>query len=267
MTKAVETDGVDQFRVSFAVLAKTKRGEPVQIDPFLIAQAIALVMRECTMRSATGKALVWNDYRLIMAKSDYERIRPLSVLLERDLQTALAAEAAARKSELVGALRVTVLGDEADELGHGLAVVRTAFVPTAQLTAPRVGELTMRFDAWDGPKVPQAGSQTVFVDDRAACAVRWSGGQAALPSGTTLILGRPHPDAPPQFVALTGAPPTVSKQHVFITATEKGVRVGRFPKANPVHVNGELVEPGAEIEVARPAEISLSRGDFTLTAM
>jgi hypothetical protein len=265
--KAIDPDGVDQFRIRFADLAKTKRGEPVQIDPFLIAQAIALVMRECTMRSATGKPLVWNDYRLIMARGDYERIRPLSALLEQDLKTALATEAATRKAELVGALRVTVVADEADELAHAHAVVRTAFVATAQLSQPRVGELTMRFDAWDAPKVPSPGSQTVFVDDRAPCTLRWPGGHAALPANTTLILGRPHADAPPQFVALTGAPPTVSKQHVFITATDNGLKVGRFPKANPVHVNGELVEPGAELEVARPAEISLSRGDLTITAM
>jgi hypothetical protein len=263
VTRAIEANGPDQFRVRFADLAKTRRGEPVQIDPFLIAQAIALVMRECTIRSAAGKPLVWNDYRLIMARADHERIRPLTAALERDLQAVLAQEAAARKAELVGALRVTVVADEADELAHAQAVVRTAFVPTAQLSAPRAGELTMRFDAWDAPKVPTPGSQTVFVDDRAAHTLRWAGGHAPLPA-TTVILGRPHAEAPNNFIALTGAPPTVSKQHVFITLTDSGIKVGRFPKANPVHVNGELVEPGAEVEVALPAEISLSRGDLTI---
>jgi hypothetical protein len=217
------------------------------------------------MKSAAGKPLVWNDYRLILARADHERIRPLQAVLERDLQSVLAHEASTRKAELVGALRITVVGDEADELAHADAVVRVAFVPTAQLAPPRAGELTMRFDAWDTPAVPTPGSQTVFVDDRAAITVRWPGGSAAVPSGTTLILGRPHDGAPAQFVALTGAPPTVSKQHVFVTTTATGVRVGRFPKANPVHVNGNLVEPGAETDVALPAQISLSRGDLTVT--
>ena len=49
---AVRKESLEQFRVSFSELAKTKRGEPVLVDPYLIGRAIALVMKECTVRSA-----------------------------------------------------------------------------------------------------------------------------------------------------------------------------------------------------------------------
>ncbi|HLL24777.1 MAG TPA: hypothetical protein VK427_21740, partial [Kofleriaceae bacterium] len=70
----------------FAELARVKRGQPVQIDPYLIAQAIAAVMRECRVRSATGRPIVWNDYRLVLARKDFDLIRPLQAILERDLE-------------------------------------------------------------------------------------------------------------------------------------------------------------------------------------
>lgn len=270
---AISKDGVDQFRVRFGELAKARRGEPVQIDPFLIAQAIGHVMRECTVRSAAGRPIVWNDYRMIMARSDHDQIRPLQAPLERDLKSVLAQEASARKAELVGELRVTVVFDEADELRPGEAVVRVAFVPTEKLAAPKSGEMTMRLDAWQVAgeivaKAPKPGSDTVHVADSVpgdACSLFWAGGYAAVALGSTVVVGRPHADAPPQFVALTGAGSTVNKQHFFVVAGATSARIGRFPKANPVHVNGQAIQAGEEIEVDLPAEISLSRGDLVVT--
>jgi hypothetical protein len=270
---AINRDGLDQFRVRFGELAKARRGDPVQIDPYLIAQAVGAVMHECTVRSAAGKPIVWNEYRMILARRDFDQIRPLQALLERDLRSVLAVEAASRKAELVGDLRVTVVFDEADELPAYEGVVRVAFVPTAKLAAPRTGEMTMRLDAWSAAgeilaKAPKPGTDTVIVDDSVPgdrCTVYWAGGSASLPLGATVIVGRPHPDAPPHFIALTGAGSTVNKQHLFLVATPSKVRIGRFPKANPVHVNGQALNASEDTEVALPAEISLSRGDFVLT--
>jgi hypothetical protein len=283
---AISKDGIDQFRVRFGELAKVRRGEPVQIDPYLIAQAIGAVMRECTVRSAAGKPIVWNEYRMILARKDFDPIRPLQAPLERDLKSVLAREADARKAELVGELRVTVVFDEADELPPAEGVVRVAFVPTEKLASPRDGEMTMRLDAWAaageivpasqakpgslhlGATAPKPGTDTVIVDESVPggrCTVFWAGGTASLPLGATVVLGRPHPDSPRQFVPLTGAGSTVNKQHLFLVAGPAKLRIGRFPKANPVHVNGTALGAGDEIEVARPVEISLSRGDFVLT--
>lgn len=254
----IRRENNDQFRVDF---------KKTQIDPFAIAQAIATTMRECTVRAATGKPLVWNDYRVILAKPDFESIRPLQGPLERDLRTVLAQEAQTRKAELVGELRVTVVFDEADELRAGEGVVRVAFVPTDKATAPRAGEMTMRFDGFAvSGEIVAKPTDTVHVADTAtsAATARWSGGEARLVLAQTMIVGRPHAEAPPHFIALHGAGPTVNKQHFWIAATSMGVRIGRYPKANPVHVNGALVDAGGEIEVSRPAEISLSRGDLVV---
>ncbi|MEO7097508.1 MAG: FhaA domain-containing protein, partial [Polyangiales bacterium] len=115
----VRKEGVDQFRVSFVELAKVKRGDVVQIDPFLIARAIALVMRECTVRSAAGRPILWNEFRMVLARQDFDLVRSLQSALEADLQHVLTQEAKARDADLVGAIRVTVVFDEADELPAG----------------------------------------------------------------------------------------------------------------------------------------------------
>jgi hypothetical protein len=281
---ALSKDGLDQFRVRFAELdpargseagalqfRRARRGEPVQVDPFLIAQAIGLVMRECNVRSALGKPLVWNEYRLILARRDFDLIRPLQAPLERDLKTVLAQEARAREAELVGDLRVTVVFDEANELAAGEGVVRVAFVPTEKLAAPRPGEMTMRLDSWVvsgeiavGPSSP---ADTVIVDDATGTthALYWAGGSAQLPLGTTVVIGRPHAEAPAHFIGLTGAGAKVNKQHFWIVASSTSARIGRFAKANPVHVNGQPITAGEDLEVALPAEVSLSRGDLVVT--
>src|SRR3712207_5213660 len=116
MASVIQQDGLDQFRIRFGELARVRRGQPVLIDPFLIARAIALVMRECTVRSAAGRPITWNQYRMILARRDFDMIRPLQGPLERDLRNVLAEEARTRQAELVGELRVTVVYDEADEL-------------------------------------------------------------------------------------------------------------------------------------------------------
>jgi len=286
---AIKKDGLDQFRIRFGELARVRRGEPVQIDPFLIARAIALVMGECTVRSAAGRPITWNQYRLILARRDYESIRPLQALLERDLRQVLAEAARAREAELVGELRVTVVADEADgadALPAGEGVARVAFVTTERLEQPRPGEMTVRLDGWAvageiaaraaarpgsaGGAPGGAGgapAETVVVGDTAApaCALRWAGGTAALAVGAPVVVGRPHPEQPAYFIALTGAGAKVNKRHFWIEARADRVRIGRFAKANPVHANGQAIRAGEELEVALPAEISLSHGDLVLS--
>lgn len=267
---AIVAEAVDQYRVRFHELARVKRGQPVQIDPFLIAQAIAAVMRACTVRSATGRPIVWNEYRMILSRRDYDLVRPLQALLERDLERVLAEEARTRSAELVGALRITVVYDEADELPTAEGVVRVAFLPTEKLSAPRLGEMTMRLDSFAvaGELVARP-TDTMMVDDatRTTHALRWAGGIAHFTAGATIVVGRPHPDAPPRFIALTGAGSKVNKQHFWIAATPTAVRVGRFAKANPVHVNGQPLGAGEDVEAVLPCEISLSHGDLVITVL
>lgn len=269
----VRKDSVDQFRVSFAELAKVKRGDIVQVDPFLIARAIALVMRECTVRSAAGRSILWNEYRVILARQDFDLVRSLQGPLENDLQHVLTQEAKAREADLVGELRVTVVFDESDELPAGQGVVRVGFVPTERLVQPRGGEMTVRLDGWAVAgeivaRAPKPPTDTVVVDDTGAgerCTLHWPGGEARLDVGVTVMVGRPHAEAPARFIALTGAGAKVNKQHFWIALGTSGVRVGRLATANPVHVNGQPVAASQEIEVELPVEISLSRGELLVT--
>jgi hypothetical protein len=270
----ISRDDASTFRVRFDRLAKVRRGDPVQVDPFLIARAVALVMRECTVRAASGRRLLWNEYRVILARRDFDLVRSLQGPLERDLTEVLAREADAREAELVGALRISVVFDEADELPAGAGVVRVAFVPTDKLATPRAGDLTVRLDGWAAAgeiaaRAPAGPADTVFIDDSAAGPgprhrLRWPGGEAAVVVGSTVVIGRPHAGAPPDFVALTGASPRINKQHAWIAVGTTTVRVGRFAGANPVQVNGAAVPAAGDVEAALPVEISLSRGELVL---
>jgi hypothetical protein len=187
----------------------------------------------------------------------------------------LAQEAKAREAELVGELRVTVVYDEANELRAGEGAVRVGFVPTEQLAKPRDSDMTVRFTGWAvageiAARAPKGPADTVIVDDSAhtardTCVLQWPAGEATVPVGATVVLGRPHAAPPPHFVSLTGASQKVNKQHVWITVAPTVVRVGRFAGANPVLVNGRSIKGGGEVEVELPAEVSLSHGDVMLT--
>lgn len=271
----VEREGPELYRVRFDELARKvvkglPRGAPVAIDPFLLARAIAEVMAACTFRTAKGGRLLWNDYRLILARPDFELVRTLQGPLERDLGEALAAEAAATGAELVGELRVSVVYDESDELRAGEGVVRVGFLPTARLAEPRAGELTVRFDAGQLAGLMRAvgSTETVIVQDTGAAAgarVRWPGGEARLVPGTTYTLGRPHAGAPPSFVALAGAGAKINKQQLWLALAGATLRIGRLAAGNPVQVNGAPLAAGAETAVALPVELVLSRGELTVT--
>jgi hypothetical protein len=273
---AVRREAVDQFRVGFAPIARARRGEAVEVDPFLIARAIALVMRECAVRTAAGGRLLWNEYRVVLARRDFELVRALERRLEADLVAVLAQEVRALRAELVGELRVTVVFDESDELAAGEGVVRVGFVPTAELARPRAGEMTVRLDAPAFGAMAAGGAarpgpaDTVFVDDAAGaaegrCVVLWPGGWAPVPPGGAVVVGRPHAEAPPRFVGLTGASAKISKRHFWIAAGPGAVRIGRLAEANPVHVGGQLLAPSQEMDLALPAEISLSHGELIVT--
>jgi hypothetical protein len=273
---AIERESADHFRVRFGEIARKvvkgfRRDAVVEIDPYLLARAIAEVMGACTFRTAKGRRLLWNEYRMLLARPDFDRVRVLQGPLERDLGEALASEAAATGAELVGELRVSVVHDEGNELRAGEGVVRVAFVPTAKLPDVQAGELTVRFDAirLAGLMTAVGSTETVIVQETgaglASYRLRWPGGETALPVGTTFIVGRPHDGAPSSFVSLIGASSKINKQHFWIAPAAGSVRIGRPASANPVHVNGTAIPAGGELTVSAPVEIVLARGDLVLS--
>jgi len=281
---AITRDGTHQFLVRWSELAGRglallRRDEPVLVDPYLIARAISEVMRACRVRSALGRPLLWNEYRVVLARADFEPLRALQVFLERDLKEVLAREAGERQAELVGELRVTTVADEADELLAGQAVIRPGFVPTEKLAAPAAGSMTVRMDAvvvhgtidaqaTIGAYEPEDATSTVHVadtvDEPVAYVLRWPQGEASLPQGTTVVIGRPHDASPARFIALHGASARINKQQLSLTTGPASVKISRLPSANPVHVNGQPLAAGTELEVAPPVEISLSRGELVI---
>ena len=74
---ALTREGPNQFRVRFDELARRGLGrllrrDSVQVDPYLIGRAVTEVMGACTVRSATGRGLLWNDYRVVLSRADFE---------------------------------------------------------------------------------------------------------------------------------------------------------------------------------------------------
>lgn len=281
---AVTETSPGQFQVKFdalgGLLQRVLGGRPVAVDPYTIAQAILEVMRSCGIRAATGKRLLWNEYRMILAQADFARLWSLEAYLQRDLQAVLAGEAQRLGAELVGDLCVHVVADDAGELAPGHAVVRAGFAPTPQLAAPARGEMTVRFAAvaagvvHAAPPPPPSGydptlpvSESVQVDPAMTSPYRldWPGGSAVLALGQQTAIGRPHAGSPAHFVALTGAGTRINKQHIWIVAMTSRAVIGRGRDANPVQLDGTPLGAGEERELAQPeVEISLSRGELVL---
>jgi hypothetical protein len=254
---AVTAEGPTQYRVRWEELASKglfnwRRRGPVLVDPYLIGRAIAAVMDQCSVRTATGRRLLWNEYRVVLAQRDCQSMSTLSRALERELCDAIALEVKQRRAELVGALAISVVADEAGELEAGHAVVRTAFTPSEA----RGAETRFAEDA-----DPQS---TIAVPEGDAYVLRWPGGQGSIAPGTTVIVGRPHASAPSNFIALEGAGPTINKQHLSITAGPDHLRIVRLPSANPVSVGDHALAAGGAAKGSAPLRITLSKGDLVL---
>jgi len=281
---AIGKEAGNQFRVDFGALAsgglrRMISGEAVQVDPFLIGRAITHIMQRCSLRSAGGQRMLWNEYRVILARADFDPLRALQEHLVRDLISVLSQEALRLGGSLVGDLCVHLVVDELHELPAGEAVIRVGFAPNESLAAPAAGEMTVRVDVLRPPAGVTSGEvdgsgATVRVDEVAPGTagewrpylVRWIGGEAVAPPGVRSILGRPHQSAPERFIALRQAGARINKQHLWILPSAWTVVVGRFPSANPVHVNGAPLPPASEVEVSGPTvEITLSRGELVLT--
>jgi hypothetical protein len=256
----ITREGPSQFRVSFPELAKKGRRAFSAVDPYSVAIALSEVASACTMRSAAGHGLLWNDYRVVLARSDFDFLGALASTLDRDLVQVLGEDFERRDVELVGDLRISIVADEADELRSGEAVIRAAFVPTERFDAPPRGALTIRADR----PVRRASARKDTIEREVAYVVSWPHGRATLEPGATLVVGRPHPSPPGRFIALEGASAKINKQHLVLSAGARGLRIARPEKANPVHVNGEALAPGEHVEASPPITISLSKGDLVL---
>lgn len=267
-----------KFHVDWAAvhagLNPWKRGEKVLIDPFLVAKAVKQVMRQCTQQTAAGKPLVWNDYAVFMDLEDWEHVKKLEATLTRDLGGVVEKALKKMKAEMVGPLTVRLLRDEGGSVTRGAAVIKVDFHAGEPRGALDPSEMTVRVG---GRLAPSLTDLTQRVPDAAVVTsedpnaperlrVTWPGGAATVRAGTRTMFGRPHPAPTRGFVPLTGAGTKINKRQLWIEAGGDGdAIIGRVSDANPVEVNGRLLQAGGQISIDEyPAEISLSSGEMTL---
>jgi len=247
-----------------------KRARKAIVDPFLVAQAVKEVMRQCPNRTATGQALVWNDYAVFLDIADWTRIKKLESTLIRDLGGVVEKELAGMKAEMVGPLNVRLLRDESGNVRPGTGVVKPDFTEARKLAPPDASEMTVRVGKPAAPSLTDLPTDRVpempLADSRSGLRVQWDRGSAVVAGGTRIVLGRPHQPSSPGFVPLTGAASKINKRHLWIEGGGGGAIIGRFSEANPVEVAGRLVQRGGQIAVDKfPVQVTLSNGEMQLT--
>ncbi|MBN1334836.1 MAG: DUF3662 domain-containing protein [Deltaproteobacteria bacterium] len=259
----LQEEAQDLYRVDLSALAgvsswkRLVSGQRAAIDPFAVGRGVLAVMQRCTVRSARGERLLWNEYRVFLSRRDHDRLRPLEPRLQRELPLLLHAEIRRLEADTEGPLTVRLLVDESADLPEGVARIRAAFAPGAE-PSPEDGEITIRL----GRMSPAASTERLSEPlGPGTLVLSWPGGHASVPSGVRVVLGRPHEAPQGSFVALHGAGSKVSRRHAWVENTGESVLVGRVPAANPVQVNGRALQPGGSLTLeALPAELSLSSG-------
>ena len=254
-----------------------KRSEKVIIDPFLVAKAVKGVMRQCAQQTATGKPLVWNDYAVFMDLTDWEQVKKLEGTLTRDLGAVVTKTLKKSKAEMVGPLNVRLLRDEGNSVRPNTAVIKVDFRPEEKLEAMSgtdASEMTVRIGGLVAKSVTDLTQRVPDMeglgvqDDSAPEQLRlsWPGGTTTIRDGNRIVLGRPHPGPSVGFVPLSGATSKNNTRQLWVEADEDGALIGRLSDANPVEVNGRLLQAGGQISIEDfPAQISLSTGELTLT--
>src|SRR5205814_8896940 len=82
---------------------------------------------QCPHQTATGKPLVWNEYKVFLDLGDWERIKKLESTLLRDMGEVVEKHLKKLKAEMVGGLTVRLLRDEGGTVRPGHAVIKVDF--------------------------------------------------------------------------------------------------------------------------------------------
>ncbi|MEQ1506110.1 MAG: hypothetical protein ABMB14_28010 [Myxococcota bacterium] len=262
--RGVTREQPDAFRVDLRVMAGGRwwplGGKAPRVDPHLVATAVLGLIGECSDRDARGRPLVWNRYRLFLSQADYDNLRPLLDRLRVDLGELMQERLDAIGAGVVGPLQLDVLVAEDTPQASGTAIVQVGFQPGAP--APTATpDATVRAGRYADEAISGTTHRVAEPTGSAVAVLVWPGGSAFLAEGVRSVLGRPHPGSSGSFVPLHGATPTINKRQLFVEPTDGGAIVGRLAGANPVQVNGRLLQPGGEVELAGfPIHLSLSDG-------
>lgn len=263
-------DAQDRFRVDFSRtpreaswkrLLRVGARDPVVVDAYAIGRAVLQALGACPFRNAAGAPQVWNEYKLFLSRADHDRLRPVEHALQQDLGPMLYEEILRAGATTIGSLTVRLLVDDEDEIEPGYAILHARHVPDAQAAPAVAGEMTVRLDKVQAPP-PASTTQRV-----GGVVLHTAGGDLSLSDGVRYVLGRAHPGAEPDHLALPGATAKVNRRQCSVRVEAGALEVGREPgESNPVAVNGIALAPGQSAVEALPVEISLSSGAYVLSA-
>ncbi len=276
MSNAITRVGPHEFRVDFARLRRASksllarifpRQERVEVDPFLIGQAIQGIMQRCKSKNVHGQRLVWNEFKIFLSSRDHHGLRSLVAGLQAGLDTMIRQTQEELEAEMKGDPMVRILIDEVQEVAQGMGAVRVDFVENQNFARPESDEVTVRVMRGRPlpPPSPDPRRRSAAADPAAVC-LAWDGNEVPVETGTKVLAGRSHPDPPPNFVQLAGASQVrISRRHLAIENAADGVVITRPSDANPVEVDGRPVQRGGKRSVdALPVEIALSNGEMRL---
>lgn len=239
------------------------------VDLYRIGLAVCSVMARSSERDVDGSLLAWNEYRVYLSRSDYDRLRALQARLQRGLEDRIRQQLDKMKARTVGDPIVRVLVDEETDLPQGVGEVLVAYVVNEALLQPGDGEMTVRVAQ---PKPAIAGgdrTQRVIepgLPGGSGATLRWPQGEARVPPGARAQVGRPHAGAPGGFIALTGASNRINSAQFHIETNEEGVVISRPVRSNPVKVGGRNLQPGGRMVITGPSvDIELSNGEMVVT--
>lgn len=252
-------------------------GRPTAVDPHGIAQAIIQAMRACDLRSAHGAPLVWNEFRLFLAREDFDALRAVLGRTSAALDTLIRRELARLGAETVGEPVVVLRYDEAMDIPAHRGILEVGFNETQARPDGR-DQVTIRLGrpvaapAPDAPRADPAGAEAPAPDetlpDLHPLRLRWGDQSVLVLAGTVARVGRPHAPAPPTFVPLLGTEDNMKINRVHVLLDHRGpVPVVHRPSdANPVHVGEVLVAAGSIMSLERlPAQITLANDQLVLT--
>ncbi len=281
MSSAVVKIGPQKFRVDFAKLRRklqpilrriSPKRERVEVDPYLIAQAVRAIMQQCTTKSPDGQLLVWNEFKIFVSSKDHNGLRPLVDGLEAGLDTLIRQALTELQAATIGDPMVRVKLDEYKDVAQGMGEVEVQFVKSKALAPPAPGDFTVRLGG--GPhhrsrpprdEGTRPASKSASPAGPGALLLTWDSQKASIEVGTKVVVGRPHPDPPVSFVPLVGASKRISSIHLAIENSPNGVVITRPSSANPVDVGGRPVQRGGKRSVdTLPVEIALSNGEMVL---
>ncbi|MFT4980167.1 MAG: hypothetical protein ACI8S6_006079 [Myxococcota bacterium] len=275
---AISEVGPGRFRVDFSQLGENSNitdrvkamfsaPAPKTVDLYRIGLAVVGVMAHSAERDVDGTLLAWNEYRIYLSRADYDRLRALQSRLQQGLDQRIREQLERMDARTIGDPVVRVLVDEETDLPRGTGEVLVSYVADEAMAPPGDGEMTVRVPS-SRPRLLAAATERVVAAESVGpgLRLRWTGGEATIPTGQRVLVGRPHDGAPAGFIALTGASNRINSAQLHIEGSEEGVVISRPIRSNPVRVGGRLLQPGGRIVVTEhPITVELSNGELTVT--